>query len=195
MGTCRGNSSWSVASSSASILIVSTAGPRSRSASTRVPSCAPCTAWIWSVRLSESGLYCSAITPFTTDVSTSRVTMPPLTRRGGLGKPDMRPLGSLYARNRRRDERPAQIPVIPPWMAHFSVKIVLFLLRPAGRGEFDRLLDHLVRVVALTEAADRSQRDGDRLFGAADAVVAPLVHFLRAIGRRHGHVAPDALHP
>src|SRR5262249_19337722 len=170
MGTCRGNSSWSVASSSASILIVSTAGPRSRSASTRVPSCAPCTAWIWSVRLSESGLYCSAITPFTTDVSTSRVTMPPLTRRREVGKTDMRPLG-----NRWSDERPAQNQVIPPWMAHFSVKIVLFLLRPAGRGEFDRLLDHLVRVVALTEAADHSQRDGDRLFGAADAVVAPLV--------------------
>ena len=77
-----GNSSWSVASSSASSLMVSTAGPRSRSASTRTPSCPPGIAWICSVRDSESGLYCSAMTLFTTEVSGSIVTMPPLTRRG-----------------------------------------------------------------------------------------------------------------
>jgi hypothetical protein len=39
------------------------------------------------VRLSESGLYCSAMTLFTTDVPASMVTMPPLTRRGERGNP------------------------------------------------------------------------------------------------------------
>ena len=65
--------------------MVSTAGPRSRSASTRTPSWPPGIAWICSVRVSESGLYCSAMTLFTADVSGSMVTMPPLTRRGEIG--------------------------------------------------------------------------------------------------------------
>src|SRR5262249_48925863 len=69
--------------------MASAAGPRSRSASTRVPSCAPCTAWICNVRDSESGLYCRAIMLCTADVFGSMVTMPPFTKRGELGKPVM----------------------------------------------------------------------------------------------------------
>jgi hypothetical protein len=46
--------------------------------------------WICRVRERESGLYCSAITDWTTALSGSSVTMPPLTRRGESGElPDM----------------------------------------------------------------------------------------------------------
>ena len=56
-----GDSSWSVASISASSLKVSIAGPFSRSASERSPPSPP-TLWAWKLRDSVSGLYCSEIT-------------------------------------------------------------------------------------------------------------------------------------
>src|ERR1051326_5800666 len=78
-----GSSRRSVASISASSLIVSIAAPFSRSASERVPvSPVACT---WSERVSESGLYCSAITRSTREVSGSTCTIPPLRSRGEMG--------------------------------------------------------------------------------------------------------------
>src|ERR1700733_2948413 len=53
--------------------------------STRVPSDGPATDWICSDRVTVSGLYCIDITPCTTDVSGSMVTMLPLIRRGESG--------------------------------------------------------------------------------------------------------------
>src|SRR5437764_1117209 len=80
VGLEAGSSRNSVASISASSLIVSIAAPFSRSACERSPvSPVACTC---SVRVSESGLYCSAITRRTRPESGSICTIPPLMSRG-----------------------------------------------------------------------------------------------------------------
>src|SRR6266567_386423 len=80
-----GNSSWSVASISASSLMVSTGGPFSRSASSLSPPSGPAP-WTWSVRVSVSGLYCRTTTRCRADVSGSSRTIPPFNTRGVPGK-------------------------------------------------------------------------------------------------------------
>src|SRR6185312_2361476 len=82
---CSGNSSWSVASISASSFSVSTGGPFKRNTSERSPPSA-LTACTCNERVSESGLYCSAITRSTAELAASISTMPPLRMRGEPGK-------------------------------------------------------------------------------------------------------------
>src|SRR5580692_8069559 len=97
-------SSWSVASISASSLIVSTAGPLRRSASER-SAVSPPTDFACSVREMESGLYCSVITRRIVPEAGSASTRPPLSNLGDLGKVEVMALpcgeGGLFASKRR----------------------------------------------------------------------------------------------
>src|SRR5215472_18342479 len=97
-GFWSGNSSWSVASISASSLMTSTGGAFRRSASSLSPP-SPSIAWTCSVRLRVSGLYWRVMTRTIAAVVGSISTMPPLSRRGEPGKPVTEAL--LLARPRR----------------------------------------------------------------------------------------------
>jgi len=91
-----GNSSWSVASISASSLMLSIAGPLSRNGCERSLALSPPVPCTCSERDSASGLYCSEIMRFTCDVVASSTTRPPLR---SLGLPGNELMGASALRD------------------------------------------------------------------------------------------------
>ena len=87
-----GDCSWSVASSSASSLIVTFGAPASRSTSRRSPG-SPVMARGCSVRVTVSGLYWNTITPTIVLVTGLSWTRPPRTSFGEPGKVVIGPPG------------------------------------------------------------------------------------------------------
>ena len=99
IGWVPGSASWSAASSSASSLMVSTAGPLIRSASER--SAVSPTPFTWRVRLMVWGLYCRTITRLTAAVPGSTRTRPARRNRGEITRP-------IPARRSRAPRTPAR---------------------------------------------------------------------------------------
>src|SRR5690242_2083083 len=186
---CSGNSSWSVASISTSSFSVSTGGPFRRSTSERSPPSA-LTACTCSERVSESGLYCSAITRSTAELAASISTMPPLRMRGEPGK-------VLMAGGRSQASGPAgpahaeSVVVallcglrLVAWFAQGTIGIPVRL--PLGRAELARVL-RLARI----GLAGRLVHGGER---AAGPVLLHVLFLVRGaeFDRRVAQVAEDA---